>query len=193
MHVETVNLETGESFALEVSPEEFEQLVRDARPRLSKKQLERRIANLEISADVKALLASFIGATVKIGNAVLNIGRRILEIVFDLVKRYPNFTFALVTRLVGALLLDVAPWLAPILVPLMTAMDLGFGLVKDYLEGRKRGTTPKGEQPDNRLLAKDYLRRFENEPIFRETREAIQPFEALKGGGMRDRTAEIRR
>ena len=180
MKIEAVNPETGESFALEMSPEELEQLVRDARPRLSKKQLERRIDNLAISADAKALLASFMSATIKIGNAVLNIGRRILEIVFDLVRRYPNFTFALVMRLVGAILLGVAPWLAPVLVPLMTAMDLGFALAKDFLEGRKKDTTSKGEQPDNRLHAEDYLKRFENEPIFREAQEAIQAFEALK-------------
>lgn len=179
MHVETVNLETGESFALEMSPEELEQLVRDARPRLSKKQLERRIANLEISADVKVLLASFMSATIKIGNAVLNIGRRILEIVFDLVKRYPNFTFALVMRLVGALLLHFVPWLAPILIPLLTAMDLGFALAKDYLERRKNDTTSKGELPDNRAVVRNYLRRFENAPIYREAQEAIQVF-ALK-------------
>ena len=180
MKIEAVNPETGESFALEMSPEELEQLVRDARPRLSRRQLERRIENLAISAGAKLSLGSFMSATIKIGNTVLNIGRRILEIVFDLVRRYPNFTFALVTRLVGAILLSVAPWLAPILGSLMTAMDIGFALVKDSLEGRKKDTTSKGEQPDNRLHATDYLKRFENEPIFREAQEAIQPFEALK-------------
>ena len=180
MQVEVVNPETGERFAIEMSLEELEQFVRDARPRLSKKQVERRVDNLAISASAKLLLARFMSATIKIGNTVLNIGRRILEIVFALVKRYPNFTFALVTRLVGALLLGVVPWLAPVLVPLMTAMDIGFALVKDSLDGPKKDTTSKGEQSDNRLRAKDYLKRLENEPIFREAQEAIQPFEALK-------------
>ena len=179
MQIEAVIPETGERFALKISPEELEQLVRDTRPKLSKKQLEHEIHNLGFSAEVKALLASFTSATIKIGNVVLNIGRRILEIVFDLVKRYPNFTFALVTRLVGALLLVVVPWLTPIVGPLMTAMDLGFALVKDYLEGRKEDNASKDEQPDNRPLAKDYLKHFENESIFHDAQEAIQPFEAL--------------
>ena len=180
MQVEAVNPETGERFTLELSPEEFERLVRDARPRLSKKQLERRIDNLAISADVKVLLASFMGATVKIGNAVLNIGRRILEIVFDLVKRYPNFTFAVVLCLVGVLLGSAVPWLMPILGPLLKAMELVFALVKDYLEGRKKKAARKGELADNLPLTKDYLEPLKNEPIWREAQEAIQPFEALK-------------
>lgn len=181
MQVEAVNPETGERFAIEMSPEELEQLVGDARPRLSKKELERRIDNLAISADAKAHLASFMSATVKIGNVVLNIGRRILEIVFDLVKRYPNFTFALVMYLVGALLLSVAPWLAPILVPFVKAMELLFALIKDYLEHRGKDAAPVGEQADNRPIAKrDYLKSLEKEPVYREAREAIQPFRAFK-------------
>ena len=176
MQVEAVNPETGERFAIEVSSEELEQLVRDARPRLSKKQLERRIDNLAIAAEFKLALASFMSATIKIGAAVLNIGRRILEIVFDLVKRYPNFTFALVMRLVGALVLEVVPWLAPVLIPLLTAMDLGFALAKDYLERRKKDTTSADEQPDNSPVARDYMRRFENEPIYHEAQEAIEAF-----------------
>ena len=50
MQVEAVNPETGERFTLEMSSEELEQLVRDARPRLSKKDLEQRIEKLDISA-----------------------------------------------------------------------------------------------------------------------------------------------
>ena len=180
MQVEAVNPETGERFAIEMSPEKLEQLVRDARPRLSKKQLEHSIGNLAISAEVKVQLASFMSATVKIGNAVLNIGRRILEIVFDLVKRYPNFTFALVMYLVGALLLSVAPWLAPILAPLVKAMEFIFALVKDYLEHRGKEAAPMGEQADNRAIVKDYLKSLENEPVYCEAQDAIQPFEALK-------------
>lgn len=180
MQVEAVNPETGERFTLEMSSEELEQLVRDARPRLSKKDLEQRIEKLEISADVKLLLASFIGATAKIGNVVLKIGRRILEIVFDLVKRHPNFTFAIVMYLVGALLLSVAPWLAPILVPIVEVMTLVFALVKDHLELGGKIAARRGNQADNRSLAKDDLKTLENEPVYREPREAIQIF-ALKG------------
>lgn len=159
MQAEAVNPETGERFTIEISPEAWDQLVCDARPRLSKKILERCIDNLPVSADAKVHLASFMSATVKIGNAVLNIGRRILEVVFDLVKRYPQFTFAVVMHLVGSLLAVFVPALAPVLVPLLKAMELVFALVKDHLEGRKS---------------------LKNEPIWREARKAIQPFEALK-------------
>ena len=179
MQAEAVNPETGERFAFEISPEELEQLVRDVRPRLSKKKLERQIDKLAISADAKAWLDSFMSVTVKIGNAVLNIGRRILEIVFDLIKRYPNFTFVVVMYLVGSLLLIFVPALAPILVPLLQAMELVFALAKDYLERRKSDPASKVEQTDNLPLAREYLKPLENEPIWREAREAIQPFEAL--------------
>ena len=180
MQAEAVNPETGERFAFEISPEELEQLVRDVRPRLSKKKLERQIDKLAISADAKVRLALFMRVTVKIGNAVLNIGRRILEIVFDLVKRYPNFTFAVVMYLVGSLLAIFVPALVPILGPLLKAMELVFALVKDYLERRKNDAASKAEQADNLPLAKDCLKPLKDEPVWRAAQEAIQPFEALK-------------
>jgi hypothetical protein len=183
MHAEAVNPATGERIAFEISVEELDRLVRAARPRVSKKKLERMIGNLELPSQVKVLLDSSMSATVKIGNAVVYIGRRVLEIVFDLCQRYPSFTFAVVVCLVGQLLLMAAPWLTPILAPLLTAIQLLYAWVTDWLRQRTNQNASKGEQgneEDGNL--KSYMRLLSDEPVGREAQEAIQPFSVLNAG-----------
>ncbi len=178
MQAKAVNPATGEDIAVEISLEELDRLVREARPRVSRKDLERKIGKLSVPADVKALLDSLMNATVRIGNAVLYIGRRVLEIVLDLRKRYPNTTFAVVMWLVGELLSTVAPWLAPILVPLFAAIQLLYAFVKDWLTDRANKAAGGVEQADKAEGSQesDVMKILMNEPVGHAAREALQPF-----------------
>ena len=178
MHAKAVNPATGEEIAIEISVEELDRLVRETRPRVSRKRLERMIGNLPVPADVKVLLDLFIDATVRIGNAVLYIGRRVLEIVFDLCKRYPNTNFSVVMWLVVELLSMAAPWLAPTLVEVSTAIQLLYAFVKDWLANRANKVARKGEQAD-KAGESDIAKILVNEPVAREAQEAILPFAIL--------------
>ena len=180
MLAEAVNPATGETIAVEISVEELDRFVCDARPRVSKKELERMIGNLALPGEVKVLLDSFVNTTVKIGNAVVYIGRRVLEIVFDLCQRYPNFTFAVVMWLVGELLLMVAPWLAPILAPLFAAIQLLYAFVKDWLANRTNEGARLGEEGDEKDAGlTTYMKILSDEPVGREAQEALRPLALL--------------
>ena len=176
MLAEAVNPATGEKIAFEISVEELDQFVREARPGVSRKVLERRIGNLALPAEVKVLLDSLMSITVKIGNFVVYIGRRVLEIVFDLCRRYAEFTFAVVMCLVATLLPMVVPALAPILVPLFVAVQLLHAFVKDWLSQRTNEGARKVEQGDEMDAG---LNSLADEPVGREAKEALQPFALL--------------
>ncbi len=176
MLAEAVNPATGERIAFEISVEELDQVVREARPRVSRRVLGRRIGNLALPSEIKVLLDALMSVTVKIGNALLYIGRRILEIVFDLCRRYPNFTFAVVMCLVIKLLPMVVPGLAPILVPFFEAVQLLYALVKDRLSQRTNEDARKYEQGDEMDAG---LKALMDEPVGREAKEALQPLALL--------------
>ena len=181
MQTEVVNPATGKKIAIEITVEELDRLVRVTKPRVSRKKLERLIGNIELPADVKVLLDLLLNATVRIGNAVLYIGRRVLEIVLDLCKRYPNTTYAVVMWLVVELLSMAAPWLAPILVALSTAIQLLYAFVKDWLANRGNEAVRMGEQSDKEDASQksDIVKILTNEPVGRAAQEAIQPFAIL--------------
>ena len=50
----------------------------------------------DLSADTKALLYDAAKITVKIGETVVAVGRRIIDIAYKLVTKFPNTTFAVV-------------------------------------------------------------------------------------------------
>ena len=149
------------------------------------------IGNLALPSEVKVLLDSFMSATVKIGDAVVYIGRRavvyigrrVLEIVFDLCRRFPSFTFSVVVWLVGQLLLMAAPWLTPVLASLLLAIQLLYAWVTDWLRQRSKQYALKGEQGNEMEDSlKSCMRSLSDEPVGREAQEAIRPFSVLNAG-----------
>ena len=110
----------------------YEEFKSKGRP---KRELNRMIDNLAISADAKVLIKSIMDAVIKVGDVVLRIGKRIVEIVFDIVKRFPNVTFGLVLGVIFSVLIASIPIigaiLAPLLAPVLIAFGLGAGFMKD--------------------------------------------------------------
>ena len=96
MKAEAVNEATSERVTVELSDEQVEQLGFLERELLSDRRLDQYIDNLDISADAKALLASMMHTSIRIGDKILRIGKRILEIVMALVKQFPNAAFGLI-------------------------------------------------------------------------------------------------
>ena len=113
----------------------YEEFKSGGRP---KRELNRMIDNLEISADAKVLIKSIMDAVIKVGDVVLRIGKRIIEIVSDIVKRFPNATFGLVLGVILSVLIASIPIigaiLGPLLAPVLIAFGLGAGFMKDMKE-----------------------------------------------------------
>lgn len=135
MRTEAVDLETGKKIAVEIESDKVEQLYREWKSQeLPKRKLERGINNLPISADAKAFLALFMDKAIQVGDRILRVGRRIIEIALDFAKQYPRTTFGLILGLIVSMLISSIPILGAILGPLLNPLILLFALGKGFVE-----------------------------------------------------------
>ncbi len=102
-------------------------------------QILRRIDSVSLSADAKALLADLLKLGTEVGNAVLRIGRKILDFALSLIQQFPELGFAVVLAAVLAALLSVVPvlggLLSPVLTPLALTLGVSWGALKEYDRG----------------------------------------------------------
>jgi hypothetical protein len=93
------------------------------------------IQNLNIPAEAKAILVKIADLTITIGNRVLSIGKRILELTLYIVREYPNATTGLVVGAVIGLAFNFIPiighFISTIVTPLCMALGLAVGFWKD--------------------------------------------------------------
>ncbi|MVO18020.1 hypothetical protein [Parasedimentitalea huanghaiensis] len=123
----------NEQFSEQLSLEQALKHIQTSPPiRKIKEMLDR----TELSADTKALLYDVAKVTVKIGETVVAVGRRIIDIAYKLVTKFPNTTFAaivavvlttLCTGTIGALI----PALAVALNKLIFLLGIAAGAIED--------------------------------------------------------------
>lgn len=94
------------------------------------RKIRRRIEDLPLSADIKALLLDLAQITVQAGRAVLQIGRKILTVVFDILGRFPNTTFGVVVSVAISLMIGSVPFIGALLAPFLGPLLVAFGLTK---------------------------------------------------------------
>jgi uncharacterized membrane protein len=129
MILKGVNLETGQEFQT-VSPNfdnEFLSLMSGTS--VSDEEIKRYIDNLNISADVKSLLFQFTKITLKAGDFLLKIGRKIVEFVYLLYKEYKHATFGMLFGAIVGFLISSIPVLGVILGAVFTPIAIGLGLI----------------------------------------------------------------
>ena len=86
------------------------------------------IEKLNVSADTKALLYSFSKATIRIGDYVLKVGRKIIDFVCIVFKEYPSATFGLIFGGIAGFLISSIPIIGAVLGPIFTPIALALGL-----------------------------------------------------------------
>jgi len=100
------------------------------------------IQNLNIPAEAKAILVKIADMTLTIGNRVLSIGKRILELTLYFIREFPNATTGAVVGLVIGLAFNFIPWvghfISGIVTPLFVALGLGIGILRDIREKSMR-------------------------------------------------------
>lgn len=106
---------------------------------LTDEQIKSQIDRMNVSADVKALLYSFSKATIKAGKVILKIGRKIVDILFAVVRAFPNITFGVIFGLIVGALVASIPVIGLVFGALATTIAVAFGFVvgakADLLEG----------------------------------------------------------
>jgi len=120
--------------AIEAPPEGFLDFVSDFR--LDDAGIRRMIDRLSLSADLKSRLFALSKLSIRVGVTTIRLGRKILDLVFSLVKQFPQAAFgALLGAIAGALvgLVPVLGWvLGPVVTPILAALGLGAGFFLDF-------------------------------------------------------------
>jgi hypothetical protein len=96
---------------------------------LSDAEIKLKIDQMNVSADVKALLYSFSKATIRAGKAIVKVGRKIIDIIFAFTKAFPFITFGIIFGLVVGALITAIPLLGILLGSVVTKLAIIFGVV----------------------------------------------------------------
>lgn len=90
-----------------------------------------------LSADMKALLYEIAQISVRVGDAVVALGRRLLDLALGIVRRFPNMTLGLVVAVVLVTLLGVAslPVVGGFLTQLLVLLGMTQGAIEDLRQG----------------------------------------------------------
>lgn len=135
MKIQGTNPETGTIFQAESENIDSSFIESMMKFDMSDEAIRKLIDNLNVSADVKSLLYSFSKATIKVGEAIIKVGRKIIDFVCRLVRDYPNAAFGLIFgAIVGFLISSIAILgvvLGPIFAPIAMALGLIGGLRED--------------------------------------------------------------
>ncbi|MDO6478449.1 hypothetical protein [Shimia thalassica] len=129
MRIEAKDMKAGESQKVDVREIAAPELEKLAFLELSNQELKARIDNLSVSADVKALLFKMAKGVLRVGSTVIKIGQKIIESIFQVLKRFPNASFGLVFGAIAGSLVTSVPIIGFILGPVVTPLFAAFGLV----------------------------------------------------------------
>ena len=129
MKVVSIDSKTGEEVVTEINDPrpDFFAFINDVT--LTDSQLRSMIDKMDVSADVKAMLYSFSKVTIRAGNVILQIGRKIVDILFAILRAFPNITFGVVFGLIVGALVASIPVLGAVLGSLATTIAVAFGFV----------------------------------------------------------------
>lgn len=152
------NSETGETMTVELGNLDAFDIEAMQSFSSNKKHIVSFLDNLAVSADTKAMLHSLLSKVIKVGQVVVRIGQRVLEIIMNIVRAFPNATFGLVFGAVAGVLIGTVPLLGAVLGPVVTPILAAFALLS-------------GMQRD-----------FENAALSKRIKEGLDVFEPLKGG-----------
>lgn len=101
----------------------------------SRRDLQGRLERLPLSADAKVLMAQLLDTTADVAGQIIDVGRRILSFVLELVKRHPATALGAIVGLTVTILVGSIPVLGmvlgPVVGPLLTAFMITQGALTD--------------------------------------------------------------
>ena len=104
---------------------------------LSDEEIRSWISRLDISADAKSILYKIAKVTIRAGQFVIKVGRKILEIVSFLLREYPNATLWLILGAVVGTLVTSIPIIGIVIGPLFTTLSMVAGFAMGAWEDIK--------------------------------------------------------
>ena len=105
---------------------------------VSDEGLRKWIGGLPFSADAKAILYRIASATIRAGEFVIKIGRKILEVIYHLVREFPKATFWLIIGAVLGSLAASIPIIGFVIGPLIMALGVAKGAYEEIKDAAMR-------------------------------------------------------
>jgi hypothetical protein len=137
--------------SVEISNEQMESLNTINDIVIEDNQINSYIDNLNISPEIKVVLDSLLNYSMKIGDLILNIGRKIVEVILYFVQNFPNMIIGTIIGFtIGSIIssIPVLGWaLGWLILPLSTALGMGMGLKID-MQDKKLANKIKDETSD---------------------------------------------
>lgn len=144
MIMEIIDPITGKPFhveAVEISLGDIEQL---RTFHFSAEALRAQLDQLNLSADTKLILFKLADFTVRVGNVILKIGKKVLDVALQLFSSYPHTGFGIILGGVLGILIAFIPVLGPplssLLTPIMMVMGMLHGFSRDALSSHLQDT-----------------------------------------------------
>ena len=133
--VSVVAFASVEQLSLEETNVKTEPVQEETGGLVSMSVIARRIDELPLSADAKAILLDIAKVTVDVGGKLLRVGQRILTFVIKMITEFPTTSFGAMVALVVSHLIAAIPFfgavLGPLLGPLLLALGLSMGALVD--------------------------------------------------------------
>ena len=140
MKIKAIHSVTGEIFEQEAKSVNAEFIESMSEFSATEEKIKSMIDNLSISADAKSLLYTLSRATIRVGEYVLKIGKKIIDFVCSILNEFPNAVFGLVFAAIAGFLIASIPVIGAVLGGIVTPILLACGLVGGLVEDLKDKT-----------------------------------------------------
>ncbi|MFC1560488.1 hypothetical protein ACFL3W_00930 [Pseudomonadota bacterium] len=128
MQIEGTNPEDGTTFTAEAPGLTSSILSAIADLDFSDERIREIIDQLDVSADTKSALYSVSRVTVRVGQTIVKIGRKIIDTIIALFEEFPNAGFGAIFGAIIGFLISAIPIIGQIFGPLVTPVLISYGL-----------------------------------------------------------------
>lgn len=137
MQITGENAKTGKVFQAEATKINADFLESFSDLKITDTSIKKLIDNLNVSADIKSAIYSFSKITINVGNYILKVGRKIIDLICFVFKEFPNTSFGVIFGAIAGFLISTIPVLGFVLGPFFTPIAIGLSLVVGFQEDIK--------------------------------------------------------
>ncbi len=128
MKISGTDPNTGEKFQADAEiGDDFIQSMSEFK--VSDRGVKKLIDDLHLSADAKSALHTLSSTTIRAGDYVLKIGRKIIDFICSVFKEYPTASFGMVFGAIVGFLITSIPILGVVLGPIVAPIAIALGLI----------------------------------------------------------------
>jgi len=126
--IEAIDPISGEKLKYKITADQFSQFEELLKERVTDNVLNGYIDSFNISADAKVLLHSLQSIVITVGEKVVAIGKKLLEVLLVLTRKFPNTAFGIIVAVFLGLLVSAIPLVGVLLAGILKPLLLIFGI-----------------------------------------------------------------